>query len=100
MHRIFSRSLAWHLHALCGHVHFICQFGIVCSEGLLLRLHALVNVKNRVFMLVYNAWVMRCAALLCCAILKPFKYGCLPRSQQPHHGITQGQQALLGHTVG
>ena len=42
----------------------------------MLRLPALVSVKNRVFMLACNVWVMRCIALLCHAILKPFKYGC------------------------
>jgi hypothetical protein len=29
--------------------------------------------KNKVFMLACNAWVMRCTALLCCVILRPFK---------------------------
>ena len=76
MHRIFGRSLAWHLHILCGHVHLMSQFGIACSGGLLLRLPALVSVKNPVFMLACNDWVMRCIALLCHVILKPFRYGC------------------------
>ena len=77
MHKISGRSLAWHWHILCGHVHLRSQSRIVCLGGLLLRLHALVNVKDWVFILACNAWVMRCIALLCRAILKPFKYGFL-----------------------
>ena len=30
-----------------GHVHLKSHYGIVCSGGWLLRLHALVRVKNR-----------------------------------------------------
>jgi hypothetical protein len=57
-------------------VHLRSRSEIVCLGGLLSRWHALVNVKNRVFLLVCNVRVMRCIALLCLAILKPFKYGC------------------------
>ena len=77
MHKIYGCSLAWHWHVICGHVHLRRRSGIVCSGGLSLRLFALVSVKNRVFMLACNAWVMRCTALLCLAILRPFKYGFL-----------------------
>jgi tellurite resistance protein TehA-like permease len=76
MHKMFGCSMAWHTHVLCGRVDFMSQFGIVCSGGLLLRLHALVNVKNHVFMLACSAQVMRYIALLCLVILKPFKYDC------------------------
>ena len=55
MHKMFGCSMASHLHVLCGHEHFMSQIGIVCSKGLLLRLHALVSVKNRVFMLACSA---------------------------------------------
>jgi hypothetical protein len=65
MHRFFDHSLAWYWHVMCGHVHLRSQFGIVCERDLLSRFHALVSVKNRVFMLACNAWVMRSTALLC-----------------------------------
>ena len=39
------------------------------------RLHALVNVKNWMFLLACSVWVMRCTALLCRAILRPFTFG-------------------------
>ena len=45
---------------------------VVCSK----RLHPLVSVMNWVFLLTCSAWVMRCTALLCRVILKPFKCGC------------------------
>ena len=41
----------------------------------MLRLPGLINVKNRYFCWRCNAWVMRCTALLCRAILRPFMYG-------------------------
>ena len=77
MHRISGLNLAWHWHVVCGHVHFRNHSEIVCSGGLLLRLPALVNAKNRVFSLACNVWVIRCTALLCLSILRPSKYGCL-----------------------
>ena len=40
----------------------------------LLRLLVLVSVKNRVFLLACNVWVMRCNALLCLAICRSFIY--------------------------
>ena len=74
--RISGLSLAWHWQDVCVHVHLRSHSGIVCTGGLLLRWHVLVNVKNRVFLLACMVWVMRCIALLCLAILSPFKYGC------------------------
>ena len=56
-------------------MHLRSQSEIVCSGGLLLRLLALVSVKNRVFLLACNVWAMRCTALLCCAFVRPFTYG-------------------------
>ena len=34
MHKFFGRSLAWHWHVMCGHVHLRSQFGIVCWGGI------------------------------------------------------------------
>ena len=34
------------------------------------------TVYNRVFLLACDVWVIRCTALLCLAILRPFRYGC------------------------
>ena len=76
MQRMSGLSLAWHWQADCEHVHLRTHSGFVCSGGLLLKVHALVNVKNLVFLLACSVWVMRCTALLCCAILVPFRYGC------------------------
>ena len=76
MHRVSGLNLAWHWHVVCGQVHLRSHYGIVCLGGLLLRFHALVSAKNLVCLLACNVWVMRCTALLCLAILRPFKYGC------------------------
>ena len=57
-------------------MHLRTHSGIVCSDGLLLKVHALVSVKNLVFLLACSVWVMRYNSLLCCAILMPFTYGC------------------------
>ena len=56
-------------------MHLRSQFGIVLLGGLLLNLHVLVGVENRVFLLVCSIWVMRCIALLWHAILRPFISG-------------------------
>jgi hypothetical protein len=81
MHMISGLNLAWHWywhwHVVCVHMHLRSHSKIVCSGGVLFRWSASVNVKNRVFMWACSIWVMRCIALLCCAILRPFKYGCL-----------------------
>jgi len=42
----------------------------------LLWLPALTTVKNLVLLLACSVWVIRWTALLCLAILSPFKYGC------------------------
>ena len=49
MQRMSGLSLAWHWQANCEHVHLRSHSRIVCSGGLLLKVHALVNVKNLVF---------------------------------------------------
>jgi hypothetical protein len=72
MHRISGFNVAWCWQSVCIHVHFRRHSGIVCSGGLLLRCRALVSVKNRVFMLACIVWVMRCTALLCLVIPRPF----------------------------
>ena len=71
MHRISGFSLAWHWHVVCVHVHLRSHSGIVWLGDVLLKRHALVNVKNRVFLLACKVLVMRCIALLCLAILRP-----------------------------
>ena len=76
IHRISGLSLAWHWQGVCVHVHLRSHSGIVYSGGLLLRCPALVNVKNRVYLLACNVWVMRCTTLLWLVILRPFKYRC------------------------
>ena len=76
MHRLSSLNLAWQWQAGCKHMHLRNHSGIVCSSGLLSRLFALVTKKNLVLLLACDVWVIRCTALLCRAILRPFKYGC------------------------
>ena len=76
MHRMYGINLAWQGHASCEHVYLRSHYRIGWFGGLLLRLHALVNVKSLVFSLACSAWVMRCIALLCRAILRLFKYEC------------------------
>ena len=66
-------SLARHWHGVWGHVHRKSQFGTVCSCVRLLCWPALVMVRNLVFLLACNVWVIRCTALLCLAILRPFR---------------------------
>ena len=56
-------------------MHLRSQSRIICYGNLLLRLPTLVSVKNRVLLLACNVLVMTCTALLCCVILRPFKYG-------------------------
>ena len=85
LHRMSGLNLAWHWHVVCVHVHLRSHFGIVCSGGLFLRWLGLVNVKNRVFLLACNVWIMRYIALLCRVILRPFKYGCLHVHRRCHH---------------
>ena len=58
-------------------MHLRSQFGIICYGGLFLRVPTLVSVKNRVLLLAYSVWMMRCTTLLCRVILRPFKYGFL-----------------------
>ena len=43
-HSMSGRNLARQWHVGCEHVHSRSQFGIVCSCGLFLKLHALVSV--------------------------------------------------------
>ena len=50
MYRMSSLNLSWHWHVVCVHVQLRSHFGIVCWGGVLFRWHALVNVKNRVFL--------------------------------------------------
>ena len=42
--RMSGRSLAWHWHFVCGHVHSRSHSGTVCCWFMLLRFPALVNV--------------------------------------------------------
>ena len=63
MHRIFGLDLAWHWQVVCGHEHSRSHSKIDCLGVVLLRLPALVSVKNRVCLLACNAWVMRCTTL-------------------------------------
>jgi hypothetical protein len=42
--RMSGLSLAWHCQFVCGHVHSLSQFGMVCSWLMLLRLLAFVSV--------------------------------------------------------
>ena len=56
-------------------MHLRSRSGIVESGGLLLRLHALVSVKNWVHLLACSVWAMRCTSLLWCAIVRPFMRG-------------------------
>ena len=72
MHRMSGLYLAWHWHDVCVHVHLRIHSKTVESCCLLLRLHALVSVKNRVDLLACSVRAMRCNVLLCCAILRPF----------------------------
>ena len=76
MHKISGLNLAWHWHNVGVHVHGRSQSGIVCSGGLLFMWPALVSVKKRVFLWACSVLVIRCTALLCLAILRPFRYGC------------------------
>ena len=56
-------------------IEFVFDSGVVESGGLLLKLFALVNVKNRVDLLACSVWAMRCIALLWRDILRPFMCG-------------------------
>jgi hypothetical protein len=76
MHRMSGLSLARHWHGFGWQVHWSSHSGIVCSCGWLLKWPAFVSVKNLVFLLACNVWVMRCSALLCRAILSPLRNGC------------------------
>jgi hypothetical protein len=77
MHSMSGLSLAWHWHGVWGHVHASSHSGTVDSCGRLLRCPALVFVRNRVCLLACNVCVIICTALLCLAIRRPFKNGCL-----------------------
>ena len=76
MHIMSGLSLAWHWHFLSEHVLARSQSGTVSSGGWLLWLHALVNVKNMMFLLACSIWVIKWTTLLCFVILSPFKYKC------------------------
>ena len=76
MHNMSGFSLAWHWHFVCEHVHVRSHSGTVWSGGWLLMVPALASVKNLVFLLACNVWVIIWTALLCLAILRLFKYGC------------------------
>ena len=76
MHRMYGLSLAWHWHGFWWHVHWSSHSAIVCSCSWLLMWYALVKVRNLVFLFACIVWEMRCTALLCLAILSPFRYGC------------------------
>ena len=75
MHRTSRLSLAWHWHVVSVHVHLRSYSRIVWSGGVLFRCSTLASVKNWVFLWACNVCVMRCTALLCFAVLSPFKYG-------------------------
>ena len=63
--------------------------------GLLLRLLALVSVRNHVHLLACSVWVMRCIALLWRAILRPFICGFSHVDRRCGHVSL----SLLWHTV-
>ena len=77
-------------------MHLKSQFGTVESDGLLVRLPALVSVKNRVFLLACSFWVMRYIVLLCRAILRPFMYGFLHVDRRCGHvSLLEKEKATL-----
>ena len=76
MHRMFGLNLVSQWQVGCEHMRWRSHSEIVGFGALLLRLPALVSVKNLVFLLACNVWVVRCFALLYHAILRPFKYAC------------------------
>ena len=76
MHRMSGLSLAWHWHGFDGMYIWSSHSGTICSCGWLLMWHALVRVRNLVFLFACSVWEMRCIALLCLAIECPFRYGC------------------------
>jgi hypothetical protein len=49
-HSMSGLSLARHQHVVCVHVHLCIHYGVIFSGGLLLKLLALVSVRNRVFL--------------------------------------------------
>ena len=63
MQRMSGLSLAWHWQSDYEHVHLRSHSRVACFGGLLLKVLALVNVKNLVFLLAFSVWVMRCIAL-------------------------------------
>ena len=75
MDRMYGLNFAWHWHVVCVHVHLRSHSGIVELGGLLLKLLALVNVKNMVDLLACSVWVTRCTALLWRDILRPSMCG-------------------------
>ena len=76
MHRMSGLRLAWHWLGVWGHVHLSNHSRIVRSGGLLLILLALVSVNNMVVLLAWSVCVMRCTALSCLEICRPFRQGC------------------------
>ena len=57
-------------------MHLSSKCKIVSRSGVLLLIfHALVSVKNLVYLLAWSVWVMKCTVLLCRAILRPFRDG-------------------------
>ena len=51
MLKISRVNLAWHWQFVCGHIHFMSQYGTICSWFMLLRLPAFVSVYNWVCLL-------------------------------------------------
>ena len=49
-HSMFGLSLARQQNVVCVPVHLCIHYGVVFSSGLLLKLHTLVSVGNRVFL--------------------------------------------------
>ena len=70
MHSMSGPNLAWHSQVRCGHVHLSSHCRIVGYGGWLFNLHVLVRVKDWVFLLACNVWVV--FTLLCHAIHSPF----------------------------
>ena len=61
-----------------------------CLVGrFVIGLPALVNVKKRVYLLACSVCVMRCTALSCLEILRPFRKGC------SHSARRCGHESLL-----
>ena len=64
MHRMYGLVLVSQWQVGCEHMRWRSHSKIVGFGGLLLRLPALVNVKNLVFLLACNVWAVRCTTFL------------------------------------